>query len=64
MAELSFRDKESELRASELLEGDIITIQCEISNNEWAWASINLNVEDVKLLISWLDTQIKKIDPK
>lgn len=62
MADLSFRTKESELRASELLEGDVIKIQCEFIDNQWAWASIELNIEDVKLLIDWLGTQIKKIE--
>jgi len=62
MASLSFRNGDEDLRISELSEDGKIRFQCENDVDQMAWAKSDLDVEDVKLVIEWLQKQIQKAD--
>lgn len=64
MAAISFRDGDEDLRISELSSDNTIRFQCENDNDAFAWAKKDLDIEDVKIVIEWLQKQIQKVEPK
>lgn len=61
MAALSFCENSSELRITELLEDGKIKISCENDENEFAFAAVSLDKEDMLVLNDWLLKQIEKL---
>jgi len=59
MAALSFREKSSDLRITELLEDDKIKISCEDRDSDFAYAEVYLDKEDIVVLKDWLLKQIE-----
>ncbi|MBP6477763.1 MAG: hypothetical protein KBA90_13255 [Chitinophagaceae bacterium] len=64
MASLSFRNGDEDLRISELSDDGKIRFQCENDADQMAWAKNDLDIEDIKLVIEWLQKQIQKVEPK
>jgi hypothetical protein len=62
-AAISFIEETSELRISELLNTEKVAISCENHDDQFAFAVVNLDKEDMIILRAWLLNQIEKLSP-